>query len=205
MSPDFEPAASRGRYTGLGVVAALHIVIGYALVSGLARKAVEVIQKPLETVLIQEVTLPPPPPPKIIQPPAPRAPRAEAPPPPFVPPPEVTPPPSAAPAIESVTTPPPTPVAIAAPPPAPAAPAKTDIGIACPTQAKPEIPSKALQEGTSGMVRARATIRGGMVQEVAILSGPRLFHAAVRAAMQAYRCTAPDGTVAEQEFTFRIE
>ena len=94
-----------------------------------ARKAVEVIKKPLEATVIQEVKLPPPPPPpppppRIVKPPEIKAPpKIEAPPPPpFVPPPEVTPPPAPAPAITSVPTPPPAPPVIAPPPP-PAPPA----------------------------------------------------------------------------------
>jgi periplasmic protein TonB len=40
---------------------------------------------------------------------------------------------------------------------------------------------------------------------VQILSGPRVFHAAVREAMLQYKCTAADGTIAVQEFAFKIE
>lgn len=49
---------------GLGVVVLMHILLGWALVSGLARKVVEVIKAPIETKIIEEVK-PPPPPPKI--------------------------------------------------------------------------------------------------------------------------------------------
>lgn len=215
MDYSFQPKQTSGRYVGIGIVVGLHIVIGWALASGMARKAVEVIKKPLEAVVIQEVTLPPPPPPppppKIVQPPKQVvAPKVQAPPPPpFVPPPEVAAPaPTSAPVIESVQAPPPAPPVIA--PPAPPAPpaavaAKSDIGVACPVQAKPEMPEKAIASGIAGTVRAEAVIRGGVVQEVRILSGPRVFHGAVRTAMQQYRCTAPDGTVASQDFDFRIE
>ena len=56
------------------------------------------------------------------------------------------------------------------------------------------------------MVRAQATIRGGVVQEVTILSGPRVFHAAVRNAMLQYKCSSGAGeVVATQEFEFKIE
>jgi periplasmic protein TonB len=70
---------------GISFVMLLHVVIVYALVTGLARKVVEVIQKPLETKLIEEVR-PPPPPPDV---PLPPPPKFAAPPPPFIPPPEV--------------------------------------------------------------------------------------------------------------------
>jgi periplasmic protein TonB len=203
------------RFAGLAVVVGVHVLLGYALVSGLGRKAVVAIQKPLDATVIQEVRIPPPPPPppKIVKPPQLQAPKVEAPsPPPFVPPPEVTAPPVEAPSIVAAPTPPPEPVPIAPPPPpAPPAPeppkpaARADIGVACPTQVKPEIPRRALQEGISGVVRAQALIQGGAVKEVTILSGPRVFHAAVRAAMLQYKCIAPDGTQAVQEFEFRIE
>ena len=105
---------------GFAMVVLMHILIGWALVSGLARKVVEVIKAPIETKIIEE-TKPPPPPPENLPPPPPRL----APPPPsFVPPPEivVAPPPTPAPTITTTqVAPPPAPVTIA-PPPAPAAP-----------------------------------------------------------------------------------
>lgn len=69
------------------------------------------------------------------------------------------------------------------------------------------MPRKALQDGTTGVVRAQALISGGQVKEVTILSGPRVFHAAVRQAMMQYRCTN-DGSgdvLATQEFNFKVE
>ena len=48
---------------GITVVILLHVLVIYALISGLARKAVEVIKKPLTATIIEEVKLPPPPPP----------------------------------------------------------------------------------------------------------------------------------------------
>jgi protein TonB len=49
-------------------------------------------------------------------------------------------------------------------------------------------------------------VRNGAVQEVTILSGPRVFHNAVKTAMMQYRC-ASDATevIATQEFVFKIE
>lgn len=73
------------KFTGLAVVVLLHIFIVYALVTGLARKVVEVIKQPIETKIIEEVK---PPPPKDLPPPPP-PPKLLAPPPPFIPPPEV--------------------------------------------------------------------------------------------------------------------
>ena len=196
------------RTIGWVVVVLVHILVGWALVTGTARKGLEIIKKPLEAAVIQEVIIPPPPPPppKEIKPPEPKAPKNEAPPPPFVPPPEVTPPVTSAPTIQSAPTPPPAPVVIA-PPPAPAAPAgRQEMGVACPTQVKPEMPRQAIKEGVEGVVKAQALIRDGAVREVTILSGPRVFHATVRNAMMQYRCISGSGDIiATQEFGFKIE
>ena len=78
-----QPHDSGRRLTGLMVVTALHILLVYGLINGLARKIVEVVSQPLETKIIEELKPPddkppPPPPPKL-----------NTPPPPFIPPPEV--------------------------------------------------------------------------------------------------------------------
>ncbi len=110
---------------GIGIVLALHLLLGWAVLSGLAQRMVEVIKAPIETKIIEEVKPPPPPPPENLPPP----PKFAPPPPSFVPPPEVNvnAPPSPAPTITTTqVAPPPTVVAIAPPPtaapPAPAAP-----------------------------------------------------------------------------------
>lgn len=113
----------RRHLVGFSAVVLFHGFVVYALVTGLAKKVVEVVRAPIETKVIEEIKKPPPPPEIVVPPP----PRLEAPPPPFIPPPEVqiaTPPPPA-PTITAVTpTPPPAPVVIApAPPPVVAAPA----------------------------------------------------------------------------------
>ncbi len=213
MNYHYQPKDPGRRYTGLIVVILLHAFLLYALISGLARKGLEIIKKPLEAVVIQEVIIPPPPPPpppKKIEPPK-EAPKIEAPPPPFVPPPDV-PAVSTAPSIVSAPTPPPAPVVIAPPPPPPAPVAprpsvnRADIRVACPIQPPPEMPRKALQDGTSGTVVVQILIRGGSVKDVTIVSGPRIFHAAVRAAILQYKCQ-DDGSgdvVATQSLEFKV-
>jgi protein TonB len=111
-----------GRHAaGFGIVLGLHLLLGWALVTGLAQRMVEVIKAPIETKIIEEVKPPPPPPPENLPPP----PKFAPPPPSFVPPPEVVvnPPPMQAPSITTTTVAPPVaaPVTIA-PPPAPVAP-----------------------------------------------------------------------------------
>jgi protein TonB len=111
---------------GFGFVVALHLLLGWGLMNGLAQRLVEVIKSPLETKIIEEVKPPPPPPPENLPPP----PKFAPPPPSFVPPPEVqvNAPPTPAPTITTTqVAPPPTPVTVApAPavvaPPAPVAP-----------------------------------------------------------------------------------
>ena len=70
------------------------------------------------------------------------------------------------------------------------------------------MPRRALQDGTQGVVKAQIVLKGGAVQEVNILAGPRVFHAAVKAAIMQYKCVA-DGAGAEvtvtQEFNFKID
>jgi protein TonB len=68
------------------------------------------------------------------------------------------------------------------------------------------MPRKAIQDGSEGVVKAQALVKDGAVKEVTILSGPRVFHAAVKAAMMQYKCTQDAvEMLAVQEFVFRIE
>jgi protein TonB len=195
--PKYQSADPRRRMAGWVVVVIVHLVVLWALITGTARKGLELIKKPLEAAVIQEVIIPPPPPP----PPPPKEiqkapPKVEAPPPPYVPPPEVTPPPSTAPVIQSVQEPPPAPA-----PPAP--PARVNAATACQI-VSPSMPRQAIRDGTTGTVLAQAVIRGGKITDIQ-LSGPRVFHQAVRDAMQQYTCNAVDGQAVTQEFVFKIE
>ena len=213
MNYRYQPRDPSRRIKGLVIVITIHAFLGYAIVSGMARKGLNFIKKPLEAVVIQEVIIPPPPPPpppKKVEAPK-DMPKVDAPPPPYVPPPDVTTSASSGISIASTTTVPTAPVAIAPPPPpapvARPAPNRNDIGVACPTQVAPEMPRKAQQEGIEGVVRAQIRIKGGVIQDVTIVSGPRVFHAAVRAAMMQYKCISDAGgeVVATQEFNFKLE
>ena len=210
LYPVYRPKDPSRRYKGIAIVIGLHILIGWGIVSGTAKNALVMLKKPLEAVVIQEVIIPPPPPPppKEIKPP--EAMKVDAPPPPFVPPPDVAPQATSnAPSITSVATPPPSPAVIAPPPvaaPPRPAPNRSDLRVACPTQVPPEMPRKAIQDGSEGVVKAQALVKNGAVHEVTILSGPRVFHAAVKAAMMQYKCTVDSGEIlATQEFVFKIE
>jgi protein TonB len=118
---------------GVGGVVLLHILIVYALISGLARKVVEVVKGPIDVKVIEEVIKKPPPPPEVVPPP----PKMQAPPPPFVPPPEVNiAPPPPAPTITAVTP---------EPPPAPQAPVITKPVEAAPPAPPPPAPAPAVR------------------------------------------------------------
>jgi protein TonB len=150
---------------GIGIVLGLHLVLGWALVNGLAQRLVEVIKSPLETKIIEEVKPPPPPPPENLPPP----PKFAPPPPSFVPPPEVNvnPPPSPAPTITTTrVVPPPAPVtvspapAVVAAPPAPprvaARPAIANAGACAPKNE--DYPAAAVRAEATGTTKIRFTI-----------------------------------------------
>ena len=115
---------SRNRMVALGLVALLHVFLGYAFITGLALKAVKAIVQPLETVNVKEEAPPPeeppPPPPKDIEIP------------PFVPPPEVSVAQDSPPTITTQTTvaQPEPPRFVPPAPPAPAAPVATPPTVA---------------------------------------------------------------------------
>ena len=196
---------------GLIVVAALHVVLGWALVNGLGRKIVEVIKAPIETKIIDEVKPPPPPPPENLPPP----PKLALPPPSFVPPPEVqvatpqiapaitvtreAPPPAQvtiAPAPAPAPTPAPAPVAAA--PVAPRAqpvPARIDV-TSC---EKPEYPAAALRADATGVTKIRFTLdaTGSVTKaEIEKSSGPSREHRLLdRTALEALsKCRGRPGT-----------
>jgi periplasmic protein TonB len=174
-------ADPRRHVVGMAVVILFHVLVVYALVTGLAKRVVEVIRAPIETKVIEEIKKPPPPPEVVLPPP----PKLEAPPPPFIPPPEIqiaTPPP--APTITATTpTPPPAPVTIAPAPapvvatPAPAAPpAPVSAGVVCSNYStvmgEVAFPREALRQGIE---KGEATIQftlstTGEVKNVTVLS-----------------------------------
>ncbi len=193
------------------MVGLLHVLVGYALVSGLARKVVEVIKAPLETKIIEEIKkalpdTPPPPPPKLAPPPS-----------PFIPPPEVNiqVPVQAqqAPTITTVTTtkPPPGPPPKAAPPAPPAPPAPVVRKNVRPVGeiVRPVFPRQAIRDGIqSGSIVAHLVIRpDGTVSEVRIIRAkpPRIFDREVIRALSQWRF-APEavGFIGEVDIDFKL-
>jgi protein TonB len=172
---------------GIGVVIALHLALGWALVNGLAQRLIEVVKAPIETKIIEEAKPPEPPPPENLPPP----PKFAPPPPSFVPPPEVNvaPPPTPAPTITTtqVAPPPAPPVFIQPPaPPAPPAPppprvaarpAISNVSACAPTNA--DYPRAALRAEATGLTKIRFQIdaNGRMVgSEIIKSAGPTREH-----------------------------
>jgi len=193
-------APGRGRGTGLAIVVGVHVLVGWALASGLARHVVDIVRKPIDAAVIDETPPPPPPPPpkveRIVQ-----APKPFTPPPAYVPPPEVTtapaPPAPTIVATQAEPAPPPAPVAPPAPPapPAPAPlPAVTheDITLACPGYQA--VVAQGLEDafdrvGIAGVVRTRLTVRGSQVVDATPVSGPKEYYKFVQAAVKRMHCS----------------
>ena len=196
-----QQAAPGRRFVGLGVVFLFHALVVYALITGLARRVVDVIRAPIETKVIEEIKKPPPPPEVILPPP----PKLDAPPPPFIPPPEIqisNPPP--APTITATTVaPPPAPMAVTAPPappapPAPAAPpAPVTAAAACPNYnsllEQAGFPVEARRAGVeSGEVVMEFTVTAsGEVKDVHALSSSNpIFSRAANRVIPNFKCAS---------------
>ncbi|WP_226016156.1 energy transducer TonB [Novosphingobium sp. FKTRR1] len=151
---------SGNKITALIIVAVLHVVVGYALVTGLAYSAFKKIKEVTTAVKIDEDKPPPPPPPP---------PKTDMPPPPPI----VAPPPpisfnAPAPQIQTVAAPPPPtplpppPVAL---PPTPAPPPPRFTPKAAVAKGRPgewvtsnDYPSRALREEREGVTGFRLSI-----------------------------------------------
>jgi protein TonB len=198
---------------GIAFVVLIHILVIYALVTGLGSKAVQLIKKPLTATIIEEIKVPPPPPPpplkKIVEPPKIKMQQ------PFVPPPDipvVTPPP-VEPVIAVVApTPPPEPVVIAPPAPiAPPEPPKPAIrqGVSCKVMEKPSFPREAIRAGVEkGQVIAVLTIDDkGNVSNIDIVSAQpaRVFDRVVRDTLGGWKCVAEGSSYkAKVEINFSL-
>ncbi|MEO9599680.1 energy transducer TonB [Parasphingorhabdus sp.] len=150
---------SSSKIVSIGLVVIIHMLLGYALVTGLAYNAVKKVATQLDMIDIQEEEPPeepeepPPPPPEQ----------------PIEPPPVVTPPPIVAPVvaprpvIQTVPTAPPPPPPVVAPPPPPPPPQRANPE----PRGNPgrwananDYPSRALREEREGTTRFRLTVNG---------------------------------------------
>jgi periplasmic protein TonB len=154
---------------GITFVILFHALVIYGLVTGLARRAVEVIKKPLTATIVKEVKLPPPPPPKKIEIPKTPPPLKTYIPPPDIPVPFI----QQGPVITAVTpTPPPAPPVIAPPAPPPPPPAKPEVRQDAVRIAgdMPDYPREARRKEIESKVKAHLYVdEKGNVTEVKII------------------------------------
>ncbi len=208
--------------TGLIIVVIMHVLLAYALVSGLAKKVVDVV-KVVEAKAVDAPPPPPPPPPKDLPPP----PKNLPPPPVYVPPPPVDVPPP--PVQQTITTTnvlpppapepriqPPAPVAPVAPPSVVARAAHLDANDpAC----RPEYPAAAVRAGATGITRIKLQVdaQGHVVSaDVVGSSGAtrenRLMDNAAKAAFSTCHLTPgidaegrPTGSTFVAEYTWKLD
>ena len=221
MNYSQQQADPKKHILGISAVILFHVLVVYALVTGLAKKVIDVVRAPIETKVIEEIKKPPPPPEVVVPPP----PKLEAPPPPFIPPPEIqiaTPPP--APTITATTpTPPPAPVVIApapppvavapAPPPPAAAPAPVTVGVVCPNvqtvMGNSGYPRDATKQGLekgSAVVEWIVTAAGEIKNVRAVSASNPIFARQSVKLIGDYKCVGQgrDVTV-RQEFSYKLE
>ena len=200
---------------GIVFVVVMHLLLIWALLTGLGRAVVEVIKKPLSATIVDEIKAPPPPPPppkKIVE-----MPKAPAPVETYVPPPDIPVQTPQAPVISAVTAtpPPPEPYVIA-----PTAP----VAEPAPPAPKPAIRKNPKRQRGDDLVYPRAAIRSGVekghvvarimidekgnVTEVAILSAdPRgVFDRTVIDGVKEWKYSAEgEKYVAEIEVYFQLK
>jgi periplasmic protein TonB len=215
-----QQADPRRRIVGFGAVLLFHVLIVWALVSGLAKKVVDVVRAPIETKVIEEIKKPPPPPEIVVPPP----PKLEAPPPPFIPPPEIqiaTPPPPQPTITATTPTPPPAPVVIApAPPPvaaAPAppapAPATVSVGVACPNMqtvmGDSGFPRDAQRQGIekgNAIIEWTITAAGEIKNPRTVSASNQIFARNSIRLISDYKCVGQGrDVVVRQEFNYKLE
>jgi len=164
-----DQSMSGNRVAALIIVALIHIVLGYALVTGLAYEAAQKVIQKVTTVDIKEEVKKeePPPPPK----------KVDLPPPPVAPPVKINVAP-APPQITTVQTPPPAPPPIVLAPPAPAPPPPPKKAKEAAAKGNPgnwvttnDYPSRALREEREGTTGFRLVIgTDGRVADCTITS-----------------------------------
>jgi periplasmic protein TonB len=200
---------------GLGLVVVLHLLLLWAINSGLARSFVKKLKGPVEAVLLEEQKPdipppPPPPPPKNLPPP----------PPSYVPPVEVQvnapPPVNAIAAVSNTPQPPapPSPLPVPTTPAPPAAPVRTGAVVNSANCEKPDYPSasRRLEEEGTVSLRFLVGVDGKVLQaEVDKSSGFRRLDEAARAGLA--KCQfkpatldgKPEQAWASMKYTWRLE
>lgn len=210
----------RRHLVGFTLVILFHVLIVYALVTGLAKKVVDVVRAPIETKVIEEIKKPPPPP-EIVAPPPPRLARrrlrsfrrrrCKSPPRRHLSPPSR---PCRRRRLRHRWSLRPRPLRWWLKwrrPPPPPPPKPQGIQAYCSSMPKPEVPGVDFV-GKIGLT-ARATIKGNKIEKVEMVPGSftgttdrkiqRAFINSVTQAMLSYTCTG-DNIIVEQPFAFTI-
>jgi protein TonB len=216
MAPSSFSSPAAPRLVGIGFVVLLHLLLIYALVTGLAHRAVQVVETPIETRIIAatkpQTAQPPPPPPLQLTPP----PAA------LVPPPEIhietpRPPPRTAVRVVRPVKPPPAPAPAPAPLPTPAPapvpeapPVRVMPRIDAGRSRQPAYPDAARRLGEQGSVVLQVLIgTDGRVVDAKVLQSSgydRLDRAAIDGVKNDYRFMpgTVDGKPAQMWYTFRF-
>jgi protein TonB len=229
MNPaTYQQTTSRRKLIGLGGVLVLHVLLFWAIQSGLTRSVIHNMPNVVQAILLEELKPEPPPAaPATPVPPAPAPAPAPAPKPqpvPLPPQPAYVPPtevPAAAPAAHAIAavtaTPPP-----AAPSPAPAstapskpsAPVRTAAGVSSANCEKPEYPTASRRMEEEGTVNLRflVSVEGKVIQsEIEKSSGYKRLDEAARAGLSKcqFRPATVDGKPeqawASIKYTWRLE
>lgn len=208
-------SGSGRRMGGLAFVVVLHAVLAYFLVTGLASKVVQAIQKPLETKIVEEKKPPPVEPPKqIALPPPPKV----AVPPPFIPPPEISVPTRTTESPIAVTRAEPAPAAEPQPqtqavaqPAKATAPERMSAGVVCPnsSQVRAEIqyPPSALKNNITGEVLVEFVVgTDAAIKDIQVVkSAHTSLDKAALAAVRKFSCVAQGRDVRVQvPFSFKL-
>lgn len=198
------------RFGGIAIAVAVHIVLVWALVNGLATKVARVVHAPLLVHIVEPVK-PPPPPPKWV--PIVHPIRIAPPPPPFVPPPEVHVQAPPSPTITHQELPAPSaPMHEAPPPPAPVAkPVSHEIGVVCPNsnqvRSSMTYPQEAQDDNITGDVTVEFTVDAdGAVTNPRVVehADPILERAAV-STIERFHCVGQGQSVRVQvPFSFNL-
>jgi protein TonB len=197
---------------GIAFVVLAHVLVIYALFTGLGKQMFQIIKKPMSATIIEEIKPPPPPPPpppKKIETPPPPPPKIET----FVPPPDV---PvtteSAGPTITVVQPEPPPPKVVEAPPAPPPPPPKPAVrkGIVRLSGDDPIYPRNAIRAGIEkGRVLARVMIdeKGNVTDVIIVASEPaKVFDSAVIEALKEWKFKAEgEKYVGEVEVNFKLQ
>ena len=200
----------RRHLAGIFTVILLHVIAIYALTTGMARKVVDILKKPLEVNLIEEVKIqpPPPPPPKILPPPR----QVVEPPPAYVPPPEVQVQTTVQPVISVTTAIPPAPQQVVVAPPAVVSPPVTSVGIVCPNhidvRSHLPYPAMAQQMELNGDVLVEFIVTAsGQISDVAVVNSTnRIFNSTATNAVKQLHCIGQGHDVRVRvPFAFRLD